>query len=224
MEFLQNNVSQLELQQQIPWRAEFLATGSRLSMDETRAFDNALPTWEKSWNSEFLNSQWEEKFKRVSKALHQQSLEKSWEDQFKETNVEADIDWNEKFKDIFNESKSEWTREFLESPKITDHVNAPDTEYIFEVDNPFMGSMDPFAEGQRLLDSGQLSQAALAFEAAVQKSPSHSEAWFYLGTTQAENEKERPAILALEKSIKEDPRHAPALLVIHFFYSLGSSG
>jgi peroxin-5 len=72
------------------------------------------------------------------------------------------------------------------------------------------------------LGSGQLSQAALAFEAAVQKSPSHAEAWFHLGTTQAENEKEGPAILALEKSVREDPLNAAAFMVIQFFYSLGS--
>jgi hypothetical protein len=102
-----------QLKQQVPWKAQFLASHTNsLSIDDNTVFDNALQKpWEKNWNSEFLNSQWEDKFERVSKALDQHSLEKSWENQFKQMHVENDIDWNEKFKDIFgfNESKSEWT-------------------------------------------------------------------------------------------------------------------
>jgi cytochrome c-type biogenesis protein CcmH/NrfG len=54
-------------------------------------------------------------------------------------------------------------------------------------------------------EGGNLSLAALAFEAAVQKDPQHIEAWTMLGSAQAQNEKESPAIRALEQALKLDP-------------------
>ena len=42
-----------------------------------------------------------------------------------------------------------------------------------------------------------LFRSALAFEAAVQKNPDHVDAWVYLGSAQAQNEKEEAAILSL---------------------------
>lgn len=231
MEFLQQNISQLEVaetqlkrpnHQVLPWKTEFLAGPmNSMSLGERQVFENAFqkPLAE-NWNSEFFktNADWEAKFERVSKSLDQHTQEKSWEDQFKEINADNDIDWNEKFKDIFgfNDSKSDWTSEFLESPTVLDPdpVTAPSSDYVFEVDNPFMALHDPYAEGLRLLnEEGQLSQAALAFEACVQKNPTNSDAWFHLGTTQAENEKEGPAILALERSVKENPHNSPAFMV-----------
>ncbi|RYP48546.1 hypothetical protein DL768_005585 [Monosporascus sp. mg162] len=47
--------------------------------------------------------------------------------------------------------------------------------YLFEQDNLFSSQSDPFEEGVRILSSGgNLSLAALAFEAAVQKDPSRA--------------------------------------------------
>lgn len=79
-----------------------------------------------------------------------------------------------------------------------DPVTAPSKNYIFEAENPFMAVSDAYSQGLRLLnEDGQLSQAALAFEATVQKEPCNSMAWFYLGVTLAENEKESSSIIFL---------------------------
>ena len=66
---------------------------------------------------------------------------------------------------------------------------------------------------------GNLSLAALAFEAAVQQNPNHVEAWTLLGSAQAQNEKESPAIRALEKSIQLDPNNMDALMGLAVSYT-----
>ena len=93
--------------------------------------------------------------------------------------------------------------------------------YLFEEDNPFSAtSRDPFNEGLKIIEEGgNLSLAALAFEAAVQKDPQHVQAWCQLGSAQAQNEKEAPAIRALEQALKLDPSNLPALMGLAISYT-----
>lgn len=93
--------------------------------------------------------------------------------------------------------------------------------YLFEEENPFIATgKDPFEEGMTVVrDGGNLSLAALAFEAAVQKNPEHVEAWTALGSAQAQNEKELPAIRALEQALKLDPTNLPALMGLAISYT-----
>jgi len=92
--------------------------------------------------------------------------------------------------------------------------------YIFEQDNPFNTTRNPFDEGLEIMrEGGNLSLAALAFEAAVQQDPQHFEAWSQLGNTQAQNEKETPAIRALEQALKLDPTNLPALMGLAISYT-----
>lgn len=93
-------------------------------------------------------------------------------------------------------------------------------DYVFEADNPFSTLTDPFSEGQKIMvEGGNLSLAALAFEAAVQKSPDHTEAWTALGQAQAQNEKESPAIRALEQALKVDPTNLDAMMGLAVSYT-----
>lgn len=86
-------------------------------------------------------------------------------------------------------------------------------DYMFEDENLFNDISNPFEEGQRIMaEGGNLSLAALAFEAAVQKDPQHVAAWVALGHAQAQNEKETPAIRALEQALKLDPDNLDALM------------
>lgn len=92
-------------------------------------------------------------------------------------------------------------------------------EYQFEQDNIFQTLGDPFSEGMKIIDEGgNLSLAALAFEAAVQKDPRHVEAWNMLGSAQAQNEKETPAIRALDEALKLDPNNVEALMGLAVSY------
>lgn len=100
-------------------------------------------------------------------------------------------------------------------------INDPEVEnYLFEEDNLFKETGNPFEEGMRIVDEGgNLSLAALAFEAAVQKDPTHVEAWVQLGMSQAQNEKETAAIRALEQAKNLDPNNAPALMTLAVSYT-----
>lgn len=93
-------------------------------------------------------------------------------------------------------------------------------DYMFEEDNIFKEVGNPFDEGVRIMhEGGNLSLAALAFEAAVQKDPSHIDAWVLLGSAQAQNEKETPAIRALEQTLKLDPNNLTALMGLAVSYT-----
>ncbi|ODV92697.1 hypothetical protein CANCADRAFT_48878 [Tortispora caseinolytica NRRL Y-17796] len=93
-------------------------------------------------------------------------------------------------------------------------------EYLFEQDNKYNEMPDPFEEGVRLMESGgKLSEAALAFEAAVRQNPNRVEAWERLGACQAQNEKEEPAIRALERAVALDPKSQSALMNLSISYT-----
>lgn len=95
---------------------------------------------------------------------------------------------------------------------------------MFEAQNPYLengqASRSAFEQGKEILEShGNLSLAALAFEAAVQQDPNHVEAWVLLGAAQAQNEKESPAIRSLEKALQLDPNNLDALMGLAVSYT-----
>ncbi|KAJ5097715.1 hypothetical protein N7456_008436 [Penicillium angulare] len=93
-------------------------------------------------------------------------------------------------------------------------------DYMFEEDNVYQSVTNPFEEGVKIMrEGGNLSLAALAFEAAVQKDPQHVQAWTMLGSAQAQNEKELPAIRALEQTLKIDPGNLDALMGLAVSYT-----
>ncbi|OOF96378.1 hypothetical protein ASPCADRAFT_206570 [Aspergillus carbonarius ITEM 5010] len=93
-------------------------------------------------------------------------------------------------------------------------------DYMFEEENVFRNVTNPFEEGVKIMrEGGNLSLAALAFEAAVQKDPQHVQAWTMLGSAQAQNEKELPAIRALEQALKIDANSLDALMGLAVSYT-----
>lgn len=93
-------------------------------------------------------------------------------------------------------------------------------DYLFEEDNLFKDQANPFEEGVRIMDEGgNLSLAALAFEAAVQKDPKHIEAWARLGSAQSQNEKEDAALRAYQRVLQLDPNNLDALMGLAVSYT-----
>ncbi|KAH8910476.1 tetratricopeptide [Coniochaeta sp. PMI_546] len=143
-------------------------------------------------------------------------LESIWRGIQAEQAALRDLDQEEEFTkfdaDTFSNLGAGWNSRVGPDPAVE--------EYLFESDNLFASQPDPFEEGLRIMSSGgNLSLAALAFEAAVQKDPSHVEAWVHLGSAQAQNEKEEAAIRALEHAMKLDPNNLSALMGLAVSYT-----
>ena len=117
----------------------------------------------------------------------------------------------------FDDEEEIWNNSSMVNPFGQSVVE--DKPYEFEPDNPFMDHPHPMEEGLRLMDSGNLSDAALAFEAEVQINPKNAEAWYRLGAVQQENEKEQPAIVALHQAVQLDPHNLDATLALAVSYT-----
>ncbi|KAI1643936.1 TPR-like protein [Daldinia loculata] len=141
---------------------------------------------------------------RAEEAAAKEAInEEEWVEQL------GDPDWADRFGD--------WGMPGANSRLMGD----PEVEnYLFEEENLFKDTANPFEEGMRIVDEGgNLSLASLAFEAAVQKDPKHVDAWVQLGMAQAQNEKETAAIRALEQAKNLDPNNAPALMTLAVSYT-----
>ncbi len=125
---------------------------------------------------------------------------------------------------LFDQFDSEWSNDLMpDFNGVGDWGRFGDPvveNYMFEEDNFFRDEKNAFDEGVRIMrEGGNLSLAALAFEAAVQQNPEHVDAWVHLGGAQAQNEKETAAIRALEQAMKLDPNNLTALMGLAVSYT-----
>ena len=199
------------VEQQLAWEAEFQNALKATAEDFNALSVDGLKGTSQDWSQEFVN---------IQKSLDMQSG-------IQQETAGEEQEWMDKFNAIWKgqedrENRDQWAQEFQNKYSedlpidVTqlDPTKAPLVDYLFEDENPFLVHPDPLSEGLRILrEHGPLSDAALAFEAAAQKDPHSSEAWMHLGITQAENEKELPAIAALQRSVHEDSSNIQALMV-----------
>lgn len=224
----------------IVWREEFMnhPEAAHMNPQQRAEFEQAFER-HFDWANDFAMQQ--DKGKGRAVELHGNA---TWEDQFaafdaKPTETDEEIAKKveeaaaaqdpamfEQFENVWQDIRDQmaneddnWEEEFNNLTR-DPSIYKPDLgEYVFETNNPFMTHANPMQEGLRMMnEGGSLSEIALAFEAVVQKDPGNSEAWMHLGNVQAQNEKEEPAIRALEKAVQVDERNFSAMMSLAVSY------
>lgn len=157
-----------------------------------------------------------------------------WVDEYEKFRATEADDWIKELTSAANEQKSnldfwdrlegEWDdlirRDGEDAHSWYSESNAAVNKgYTFEEDNPLIDHPNPFEEGLKKLKEGDLISAILLFEAEVKQRPEHAEAWQYLGTSQAENEQDIAAIIALNKCLESQPDNLTALMALAVSYT-----
>ncbi|KAK7207910.1 peroxisomal targeting signal receptor [Myxozyma melibiosi] len=189
--------------------------------------------WRDAYSGETIDETYEGDFENIWRGIQEQHLQDGTASQIgHQNNLDPTVEnlfGNDRFldaseidnpysvRDEASELKMPWDKDFEEFAA----ARSDSGDYQYENDNHFMQEdvSDPFQEGVRILESGgNLSEAALAFEAAVRKDPQHVQAWSLLGAVQSQNEKEDPAIRALERAVQLDESNESALMNLAVAY------
>ena len=128
--------------------------------------------------------------------------------------------------DAFGSDIDDYNEAFFNSNSILREDGKPDLgQYTFEPENYYRGQPHLNQVLESLIEdktSSNLSLAILALEAEIQQSTEaslDSATWNKLGQLQAQNEKELPAIRALEQALKLDPHNLEALQSLAVSYT-----
>ncbi|XP_048670196.1 PEX5-related protein isoform X6 [Marmota monax] len=160
-------------------------------------------TKEHRWGSALLsrNHSLEEEFERAKAA------------------VESDTEFWDKMQAEWEEmARRNWISENQEAQnQVT--VSASEKGYYFHTENPFKDWPGAFEEGLKRLKEGDLPVTILFMEAAILQDPGDAEAWQFLGITQAENENEQAAIVALQRCLELQPNNLKALMALAVSYT-----
>ncbi|XP_053421424.1 PEX5-related protein isoform X4 [Nycticebus coucang] len=160
-------------------------------------------TKEHRWGSVLLsrNHSLEEEFERAKAA------------------VESDTEFWDKMQAEWEEmARRNWISENQEAQnQVT--ISASEKGYYFHTENPFKDWPGAFEEGLKRLKEGDLPVTILFMEAAILQDPGDAEAWQFLGVTQAENENEQAAIVALQRCLELQPNNLKALMALAVSYT-----
>lgn len=126
--------------------------------------------------------------------------------------------------EILDEMAEKYKDEWAKLSDVSDYWNSETAngiaeEYDFTEGNVMLENKSALEIGKEKLKMGDIPGAVLCFEAAAQQNPDSAEAWFLLGTTQAENEQDPLAITALKKSLAIDPRQLEAYITLAAAYT-----
>ncbi|CAB3228613.1 unnamed protein product [Arctia plantaginis] len=126
--------------------------------------------------------------------------------------------------EILDEMAVKYKEEWDKLSNVTDYwdteaANGISNEYTFTEGNVMLENRSALELGKERLKMGDVPGAVLCFEAAAQQHPDSAEAWFLLGSTQAENEQDPLAITALKKSLAIDPTQLEGYITLAAAYT-----
>lgn len=153
------------------------------------------------WSSEYLDT--------VDTSL--QNSSKAWADDFLDSQDNFGMENAWKDSQMFDERWEEIKRDM---EKESGGTMQNQENYIYQDTNPFLTMTNPLLEGDALMRNGDIGNAMLAYEAAVQKDPQNAGAWCKLGLAHAENEKDQLAMQAFAKCLQIDAGNKEALLAL----------
>ncbi|XP_074690336.1 PEX5-related protein isoform X7 [Strix aluco] len=189
-------------------QSELTNVKSALDSDSTSELElapatQARSTKEQRWGGPLLsrNHSLEEEFERAKAA------------------VESDTEFWDKMQAEWEEmARRNWISENQEVPgQVT--ISTIEKGYYFHTDNPFKDWPGAFEEGLKKMKEGDLPVTILYLEAAILQEPNDAEAWQFLGITQAENENEQAAIVALQRCLELQPNNLKALMALAVSYT-----
>uniref|UniRef100_A0A8C6XDA4 PEX5-related protein n=1 Tax=Naja naja TaxID=35670 RepID=A0A8C6XDA4_NAJNA len=163
----------------------------------TLMFFQGRSTKEQCWGGPLLsrNHSMEEEFERAKAA------------------VESDTEFWDKMQAEWEEmARRKWISDSQETRQVAVSIN--EKGYYFHTENPFKDWPGAFEEGLKKLREGDLPLTILYLEAAILQDPHDAEAWQFLGITQAENENEQGAIVALQRCLELQPNNLKALMAL----------
>jgi peroxin-5 len=214
---MQSNMSQMQQpqpvqdqNQQVDWDNQF----KEIENLESQAKEISEEKVESKEEDEIvIDDKYQATFQEVWDGLNSEALENDFISQqyedFKSTKL-----------DTLPADMNQWERDFARYAS----TRANFGEYQFEdkSSNQFLdlpADQDPYEIGVQLMENGaKLSEAALAFEAAIQRDQGHINAWLKLGEVQTQNEKEIAGISALEKCLELHPENSEALMTLAISY------
>ncbi|XP_055501301.1 PEX5-related protein [Leucoraja erinacea] len=128
--------------------------------------------------------------------------------------VESDTEFWDKMQDEWEEmARRNWIAGD-EPPPTNTTISLHEKGYYFHTDNPYKDWPNAFEEAIKKQKEGDLPNAVLLLESAVLQDPYDAEAWQHLGTTQADNENEQAAIVALQRCLELQSCNLDALMAL----------
>lgn len=202
-----------EVDQQVDWDNQFQEIENLETINKEEVKGDEVKEAEAALDDIVIDDKYQATFQEVWDGLNSESMDADFltqqYEEFKNTQrnpLPADL--------------NQWERDFAKYAS----TRANFGEYQFEDQklNQFMelpANQDPYEIGVQLMESGaKLSEAALAFEAAIQRDEGHVNAWLKLGQVQTQNEKEIAGISALEKCLQLNPENSEALMTLAISY------
>eukprot|EP01127_Copromyxa_protea_P020623 TRINITY_DN691_c1_g1_i1.p1 TRINITY_DN691_c1_g1~~TRINITY_DN691_c1_g1_i1.p1 ORF type:complete len:411 (+),score=82.96 TRINITY_DN691_c1_g1_i1:210-1442(+) len=144
-----------------------------------------------------------------------QQERRTWGDQFMQEGEVTEEEWMKKWEEQQQRDGNGWSDEYLNTnweDGMWSEYEKLFMGYQFQENNPYLGNSSAMSIGIQLFNEGNLPEAILALEAAVQADKTNSSAWMKLGQAQAENDQDKQAISALEQAVALDHTNTEALI------------